>query len=139
MTILESELLRLYYNGLVTLMKVPKLTWEQLPQQMLASEIVRKEQNRDEDLNAMIDFKLTGRLPQDPVIAQSVQTQKNDFMVCNGVLHRDDPKNESQGLRSLPIVVPEHLRKEVLEENHGLVTSGHFAVSKVWRRMRPLY
>ncbi len=102
-------------------------------------EAVRKEQNRDEDLKAIIDFKLTGRLPQDPVIAQSVQTQKNDFMVCNGVLHRDDPKNESQGLRSLPIVVPEHLRKEVLEENHGLVTSGHFAVSKVWRRMRPLY
>ncbi len=26
-------------------------------------EVVRKEQNRDEDLKAMIDFKRTGRLP----------------------------------------------------------------------------
>ncbi len=65
-------------------------------------ESVQKEQDRDLDLKAMIDFKLTGVLPIDPTIAQSVQTQKDDFIVYNGALHRDNPKNENQGLRSLP-------------------------------------
>ncbi len=64
-------------------------------------ELVRKEQDKDEKLKALIDFKLTGVLPEDPVLAQSIQTQKDEFMVLDGVLHRDNPRNESQGLRPL--------------------------------------
>ena len=37
------------------------------------------------------------------------------------------------------IAVPEHLRKQILHEAHGTDLSGHFGISKVYKKLKRRY
>ena len=49
-------------------------------------------------------------------------------MLKDGILFYSDPKQEHR----LRIVVPTHLREQVLSEHHAGLTGGHFAVKKTY-------
>ena len=108
------------------------------PQNDLQKQVCN-EQLQDSFLAAMHKFKQTGLLPADNVLAVSIELQAANFTLVEGVLYFDHPKNKASGLQQLPIVVPVHLRQQILEENHGALNSGHFAFHKVWHRMKKRY
>ena len=88
----------------------------------------------------MYEYKLTNLLPQhDDRLAKSVLMQSPYYALIDSVLYYDNPLNKKRQLHPLPLAVPQHLRQTILEENHGLPTSGHFGYEKVWRRMRAQY
>ena len=62
------------------------------------------------------------------------QTQKG-FYLLDGVLYYEN--SEGSGRRR--IVVPEHLKQEVLSENHEAVFAGHFSQKRMFNKLSQYY
>ena len=87
-----------------------------------------KEQGRDPDIAETIAFIQNGDLPQDDKRARRIALQKSLFTMEGGILYYVDPR---QGHRRR-VVVPRHLRLQILTEQHAGPMSGHFSMKKTY-------
>ena len=92
-----------------------------------------EEQKRDPQLREVIAFLNTGVLPEDEVRARKVATRAPLFAIVDGTLYYIDSR---QGCTKRA-VVPRHLRRRILEENHAGPFSGHFSGKRLYRSLAP--
>ena len=78
------------------------------------NESFTSEQRKDPHVREIINFLEQGELPPDPIQARKVVMQEPLFTMVDGILFYLDPKNRDQKWT----VVPEHMQREVMEENH---------------------
>ena len=87
-----------------------------------------QEEQKDQSILEMIDFLKDSKLPSDQQQAKKVALQGNNFTIIDDILYYIDSKNGNRKWA----VVPKQLQKELLEENHGGLMAGHFAVQKMY-------
>ena len=92
------------------------------------SEDFAAEQRRDPELMELITYLEQGRLPVDDQKARQIILQKPLFAVENGILIFIDPKQDHRRR----VVVPSHLRQQLLSEHHASRMGGHFAAKKTY-------
>ena len=101
--------------------------------------LAKNEQRLDPFIDAMCQFKLLGKITGHVELASSIPGQAQWFTVINGLLYYDKSLTNEKPLTTLPLVVPRHLREQILSENHGISTSGHFGFNKVYSNMKSHY
>ena len=89
------------------------------------------EQKRDTELKPLIDYIMAGKLPEDDTDARKVILQSSLYTVIDGALYYIDPKSEGER----KIVVPNHLRKTVMEQYHSGVLAGHFSGPRLFKTL----
>lgn len=97
---------------------------------------VQEEQRQDTILKALIEYLENQTLPAGQKEAFEVTSlaQKGYYLV-SGVLYYEGA--DMPGRRRL--VVPHHLRKQVVDENHDAIFAGHFSSKKTQRKISQLY
>lgn len=75
----------------------------------------------------MATFLKNGKFPQDETQARNIAAQS----LVSDILYYVDPKKRN----CKQTVVPQHLRKLVLEKAHSGPLGGHFAVNKLYRAL----
>ena len=86
------------------------------------------EQRKDPELETLFACLEHGELPADPKEAQKLTVQALNFAVVDELLCFVDQK---AGHRKR-VVVPAHLRENILKESHGGVYAGHFSGGKLY-------
>ena len=86
------------------------------------------EQRKDAEIAEIVRFIETGDLPQEAKRARRLVLQKSLFTIEDGVLFYVDPKQD----HCQRIVVPSHLREQILSEHHSGLMGGHFATKKTY-------
>ena len=86
------------------------------------------EQMKDADLEP---YLTCSAVPADAVLAQRILDQAPLFTVADGVLYIRDARQKA-GLR---IVVPCHLREELLTEYHAGRMAGHFSGPRLYKTL----
>lgn len=87
-----------------------------------------EEQRMDQQVLEVIRFLEMEELPGDPKRARKVATQQSLFSLIDDVLYFIDPKRD----HAQRIVVPSHLRVQILEENHRSGMGGHFSGKRLF-------
>ena len=85
-----------------------------------------QEQLRDPDIAKMIEYLEENRLPADSDQARTIVIKSALFTVIDNVLfitHRDGTKR---------VVVPTHLRRQLMDEHHRGPCGSHFAADKLY-------
>lgn len=94
--------------------------------------VISRQQQDDPELNSLIDF-LNGRATNAPrVFSRNLSA----FCLRNGILYK---KNFSSTGKSYLLVVPEILRKEILQACHDEATSGHLGFTRTLTRIKEKY
>jgi len=71
-------------------------------------------------------------------VSQSVKNDADQCLIVEGALyHKDIRRRSIDG--QLQLVIPKMFRKEIIEEIHGGVLGGHFAVQRTWDAVRRFY
>ena len=83
------------------------------------------EQHKDQQLKEIVDFLSSGRLPEDSKRAKIVASQETLFSLVAEILCRPESNQRR-------VAVPQHLRKQLLEENHRSLYGGHFSGPKLY-------
>ena len=96
---------------------------EESPQCTLTATSFADEQKKDSEIMEIVTFLETGELPTEERRAKVIALQKSLFVIKDGMLFYIDPKQEHR----LRVVVPSHLREQILKEHHTGLTGGHFA------------
>ena len=97
---------------------------------------VQEEQRQDTTLKTLIEYLENQTLPVDPKVALEVTSlARKGYYLVDGVLYHEGA--DMPGKRRL--VVPRHLRKQVVEENHDAIFVGHFSSKKTQRKISQLY
>jgi len=95
-------------------------------------QFVQEQQREDSELARLMKFLETKKLPSDPSEAKVVLSQaKKGYYVIEGVLYFDGAGMPDRRR----LVVPKHLRKQILDENHDTPYAGHFAVKRMTKRL----
>ena len=81
-----------------------------------------KEQLKDQNIKILKDYLEKGMLPEDKHLTNKVIAQAPLFTLADQILHFIDTKQNN--LRR--VVVPHHLRQQIMKEYHSSVMSGHF-------------
>ena len=89
------------------------------------------QQRKDQQLKEIVDFLSSGRLPEDSKRAKTVASQETLFSLSDGILYYVDPKGDHQRR----VAVPQHVRKQLLEENHRGLYGGHFSGPKLYNAL----
>ena len=98
--------------------------------------IAQKQQKNDEDINQLITYLDCKELSIDPHDKDRVLSQGHKgYYQVNGVLYFEAA--DVSGRRWL--VVPQHLRQQVLDENHESVFVKHFAAKKLLSKLSLMY
>ena len=93
---------------------------------------VQQQQKQDPELAGLHVFLKSRTLPEDPQLAKVITNlvRKGYFLVDN-VLYYEGPDVPDRRR----VVVPQHLRGKIIDENHDAAYAGHFAVKKVTQRI----
>lgn len=86
-----------------------------------------QEQRKDEKLADIICFIEEDKLPQDETQACKIALQAPLFSVTDGILYYMNPK-QGEGR----IIVPEHTRAGIMEENHCGPAGVHFSGNRLF-------
>ena len=97
---------------------------EELQEQTPSS--FHEEQVKDSQVKEMMEFLTRGALPPDDVRARKIALQASLFTLIDKVLYFVD---KSGGKR---IVVPQHLKQQIMEECHGGHMGGHFSGNRLF-------
>ena len=81
------------------------------------------EQQKDPEIVEIVAFLEKDELPSDEERARHIALQSSLFALVDGVLFFLDPKQEHRRR----VVVPRHLREQLLQETHSSPMGGHFA------------
>ena len=92
---------------------------------------LKEGQEKDMKLHEIRDYLCSGALPQDDKQARKLVVQAQLFTVVNDVLYYLDPhwKNQRRA------VVPNHLKRTVMENNHGGPFGGHFTGNRLFKML----
>jgi len=97
---------------------------------------VQKEQQRDEELADIIQYLGCKNLPECVVRREKVlAAAQRGYYVTDGILYYESA--EVPNRRRL--VVPAHLRQQVVDENHDPVFAGHFSEKKLMGKLSRSY
>lgn len=96
---------------------------------------VIEEQDNDPSINFIKDFVTYGTTPKDQLQRFYTLMYKKEWSVQDNILYRlvDNPVTQST---SHLLVVPQPLRKAVLEYTHDSVLGGHYGFNKMFYRLR---
>ena len=93
---------------------------------------VQLEQGKDRELSKLVSFLTERILPDDPQEAKIVlNLARKGYYVVDGILYfkgADVPDRRC-------VVVPEHLKQEILTEHHDLPFAGRFGAKKMAQRI----
>lgn len=93
---------------------------------------VQEEQGKDQELVQLMKFLDTKMLPEKPEEAKWITTQaRKGYYVTDGILYYEGPDMPERRR----LVVPKHLREEVMDEHHDSPFSGHFAAKRMAKRV----
>lgn len=90
-----------------------------------------EEQRKDPRLVELVQFLEHGKLPEQETRARKISLQSLLFTLVDRVLFFIDPK--SGGRRR--VVVPEHLRDKIMEENHRGPMGAHFSGNRLFNTL----
>ena len=93
------------------------------------------EQRKDPWICGIIAFLQEKELPNDEIQARMVAAQSFQFDMVNGVLYFIDIKHGGNGR----VVVPEHLRQQLLHESHSGPSGGHYSGRQTFNRLGSLW
>ena len=97
---------------------------------------VQAEQRKDSELFHLINYLEGKGLPEDMTEAKKVVSAANrGYFLVDGVLYYES--TDTPGRKRL--VVPQHLRKAVLDEGHDPVYAGHFSAKKLVQKLSIMY
>ena len=92
-------------------------------------ETLARAQAQDPEVQKFIDFVECGELPEDELIARKMALQQSLFTVIDGVLYYVDPKRNN----CKQAVVPQSLKKQILEQTHAGPFGGHFSGQRMFK------
>ena len=105
----------------------------QEPAEELADDpLLEQEQKKDHKICQMVEYLKSGVLPVDAVKLRAVVAQSSKFALLDGVLYFVDPKNSKER-----VVIPSHLKEDVILSVHGGLFSGHFSGNRAWSVQDP--
>ena len=94
--------------------------------------LVQQQQRQDPELAGLCSFLETRTLPDDPQQAKVISSlAKRGYFLVDNVLYYEGADAPDRRR----VVVPEHLKKKVLEEHHDTAYTGHFSVKKMAQRV----
>ena len=97
---------------------------------------VQNEQRNDEELKRLIIYLQDKILPEDPKqTVQVVNLGKKGYYLVDGILYYESSDVPDRRR----IVVPQHLRQQVLDENHDAIFAGHFSAKKLKKKLDLLH
>ena len=88
----------------------------------------RRTRSPSADLKEIIEFLEMEQLPYDHKTARKITLQESLFTIDDQVLYYIDPKQKHQKR----VVVPSHLQKQILLENHSSGMAGHFSGNRTY-------
>ena len=94
---------------------------------------VQQEQRKDEELLRLITYLQDTEDSKQAV--QVVNLGRKGYYLVDGILYFESSDVPDRRR----IVVPQHLRQQVLDENHDTVFSGHFSARKLKKKVDLLY
>ena len=107
------------------------MLWEPETREAGLSETIALEQNKDDQLQQMIEYLETEQLPTDPKRSRKVAAQATLFTQLDGILYFLDPKRQFKKR----VVVPRHLREKLMEDMHGGPLAGHFSTNRLYNTL----
>ena len=93
---------------------------------------LQEEQRKDPELAVMLHYLQDGTLPEDEKLAKRIVAESKQYDIIDDILHFENSAFPNRWC----IVVPEHLRSEILQEAHAGCFAAHFAEKKVYDRLR---
>ena len=117
---LDSESAVENTTGLTTLLSQPPAA--------VSNQDFATEQRKDPELVELITFLERGELPADDRRARRIILQKPVFTMEHGMLIYIDAKQDHRRR----VVVPDHLKQQILTEHHASLMGGHFAAKKTY-------
>lgn len=97
---------------------------------------VQAEQRQDRELSLLIGYLKGKGLPEDvDETKQVINSANHGYFLVDGVLYYEP--TDTLGRRRL--VVPRHLQKAVLDEEHDPMYAGHFSAKKLIQKMSLMY
>ena len=119
-------------NGEENSTEAPEDTVEGLllyqPAQLSEDTSFAEEQRKDPLIAEVITFLETGELPQEDKKARRIALQKPLFVLQGGVLFFCNPKRRQH----LRVVVPAHLRQQIILDSHSGLMGGHFSAKRTY-------
>ena len=105
------------------------------PSQVMLKQ-VQEQQQQDPELVRLTEYLIARRLPDDLQEAKVIMNlAKKGYFVVDKVLYYEG--GDAPSRRRL--VVPRHLREQVISEHHDTAYAGHFSVKKMTQRMNQYY
>ena len=108
-----------------SLLQIPPNQTNLLPQPFI------EEQRKDEKVAQIIEFLEEGKLPYGEDRARTIALQQSSFAIVDQTLYFIDSKKKNHGR----IVVPTHLREQLLAEAHRSVMGGHFSGTRLYNTL----
>ena len=93
-----------------------------------------EEQRKDPDLKLLICYLVDGTQPDDEMIARKVIAQAPQFTVIDNTLYLLDARQKDVKV-VLRVVIPEHLKNDILSEYHAGEMAGHFSGPRLYRTL----
>ena len=90
------------------------------------------ERHKDPKVMEVIRFLEQGILPDDEKRARKLALQEHQYVIVDKVLYHLYSKQADHK----QVVVPEHLRKTIMEETHRRPMSGHFSGQRLFNTLR---
>ena len=97
---------------------------------------VQRQQKQDPELAGLYSYLKTKMLPEDPQLAKVISNLvRKGYFLIDDVLYYEGPDAPDRRR----VVVPQHLRKRIIDENHDTAYAGHFSVKKMTQRIRQYF
>ena len=90
-----------------------------------------EEQLKDQDIKMLRDYFEKGMLPEDKHSANKVIAQAPLFTLADQIIYFIDTKQNN--LRR--VVVPHHLKQQIMNEYHSSMMSGHFSGVRLYNTL----
>lgn len=99
-----------------------------------------KEQLQDTFCKPIIDFRKFGLLPGNITEAKAIVSREPDYFLHNNILYRLTTISTGQEpVLNTQVVIPQNLKKTILQHSHDHLLAGHLAVTKMLTHMRKSY
>ena len=113
---------------------------ELLENQTFSKNNIKLEQKQDPQISPIVEYLESGHLPDNPKQARSILLRQEDYFLIDGILfHLFTSHGPQASKASAQLVVPQNLRKTLLEQHHDDPLGGHLGTSRMISVMRPRY
>jgi len=85
----------------------------------------KTQQDMDPHLNALNEFLKHERLPQEEEMRVRILNEHHSYISLNNVVYYNQPANKNSQEGKTLLVVPPHLRRDIIALHHSTLTSAH--------------